>query len=81
MADQWGDVLQQSMSSSVKRTCTRLVAALLLRGTSGKNSHRFGAKTLEDVGDGLPEPVPVGKQQHHRRDPPRHAQHGEDGLA
>src|SRR5437868_6390601 len=59
----------------------RLVATSFKRGPSRKNAHRLCAETLEDIVDGAPEPISIGQQENHRGDTPRHAQHGEHGLA
>ena len=58
-----------------------LVAASLLRGASGKNSHGGGTEAFEDVLDSAAKAVAVGEQENDGRDAPCHPGHSEKGAA
>jgi len=60
---------------------TRFVAASLFARAPGKNADQVRAPLREDVLDGAAEPRPVGQQQHHRGNTPRHSDHRDGGAA
>ena len=59
---------------------SRLGAARLLRGPSGKHEDQVGSEGAEGSPQAALEARAVSQQQHHRGNPPRHAQHGEDAA-
>ena len=59
---------------------SRLGAARLLRGASGKHEDQVGPERAEGSPQAALEARAVGQQQHHGGDAPRHAQHGEDAA-
>src|SRR5262245_9347672 len=56
-------------------------AASLERRASRKDAHHLHAKVREDSGNGTTEAGAVGEEDDDCRDAPRHAEHGERGLA
>ena len=79
--DPWNGVLQAvHIVFSEAHLHSGFVAAGLLAGPAGKDADDVGAPLGEDRLNGPAEPCAIGQQQHHRRNPPRHPDHG-DGRA
>src|SRR5271154_131684 len=82
MADQGYGIAQQfDIVVGEANLYPGLVASGLLGSAIGKDSHRGGPETVEDILNGAGKSVAIGEQQHHGGDTPGHAQHGEHGLA
>ncbi len=57
-----------------------LLAARLLARRTGKDADGIDAPLLEDGHDRAAEARAIGQQQHHRRNPPCHPRHGDEGA-
>ena len=58
----------------------RFLAARLFAGPSRENADDVGAPLRENRLDRAAETCSIGQQQHHRRNPPRHPDHGDGGA-
>src|SRR5208337_580133 len=74
-----GEQVDVVQCDAEEHTC--LLAAGLHGGAAGNHDDQFGAKILEDIGDGLAEAIAVGEKHDHGGDAPGHAQHGEGSAA